>query len=661
MTDYNKQTVAQLRQLLKDRGIPSTGLTRKAQIVDKLVEEDGNAATHTEGDAPPDPVAQAAEEGNDGDQHLAKTEQDAPGPALSEAGGRSDPKVNDAPAAGAKTDPAPQPVDQGDPPPMPTTTLDADREIIAHINSDVPPPDQVKAIEDTAEDTTLDNEPSTVQPTGVFNAAPADPEDIVGPKTTEQADDEVNRKKTVEHAEDKLPKAPGPAAEALHLKLQEEEVQKQSLEDASEDKAPTLATVEKPSVEKAELLTIPERSTAETSRLNTEELEADTKKRKRRSDSPDLPLQDIKAKKARPSQEPSPEGHLKEDDDVVMEQRRPESDEQADAPIETDSKPSRKEKTDRYQNLVKPSVDDTAQDALQDDRPVAPALHPATPALYIRNFMRPLRPEPLREHLVSLATPPSGTPDASIVKSLFLDAMKTHALVLLSNTTAASRVRASLHGSIWPPEGNRKELWVDFIPEESVEDWIKEEEDAIDAEKHARAAGRPIPAKRFEVIYPNNNTAVFQEIGANAPADAPKGPRASISDAYARRPSVQAPPVPTQDIASSFQTLDQLFSSTTAKPHLYFLPVSDEISAARLKDLDTETSRNWTPGETRKGRGLQPEMKYKYSFDGEDRVVEVMGGKIYIASVDAGPSTARAMRTWTRSGTVGEAPVQMPE
>jgi hypothetical protein len=39
MADYNKQTVAQLKKLLKDRGIPSTGLTRKAQIVEKVGEE----------------------------------------------------------------------------------------------------------------------------------------------------------------------------------------------------------------------------------------------------------------------------------------------------------------------------------------------------------------------------------------------------------------------------------------------------------------------------------------------------------------------------------------------------------------------------------------------------------------------------------------------
>ena len=37
MTDYDKMTVANLRALLKDRGIPSTGLTRKAQIIEKLL------------------------------------------------------------------------------------------------------------------------------------------------------------------------------------------------------------------------------------------------------------------------------------------------------------------------------------------------------------------------------------------------------------------------------------------------------------------------------------------------------------------------------------------------------------------------------------------------------------------------------------------------
>ncbi|OAK97066.1 hypothetical protein IQ06DRAFT_328245 [Phaeosphaeriaceae sp. SRC1lsM3a] len=594
MADYNKQTVAQLRQILKDRGIPSTGLTRKAQIVERLEEED---AKGQEGEAQ-EPEGQDAAE-----------DQEVPGPALSEAG-----------------DPAPQP-DQSDPPPIPTATLDANRETVSHIDSDVPPPNQTQAVENTAEDTTMDDEPGLVQPAGVFNAAPADPEEVVGPKITEPTGDETNAEERDETAKDELPEAPGPAAEALRMKRQEQE-----LANVAEERIATPVANETPSIEKPELLTIPEGSTAETSRLNTEELELDTKKRKRRSDSPDLPTQDIKAKKARPSQEPAPEVHLKEDDDVVMEERRPDAEidgaQASEVPVvEADDKPLKKEKTDRYKDLVKPEIGDNDQDALQDDRPVAPALHPATPALYIRNFMRPLRPEPLRAHLVSLATPPSSSPDASIVKSLFLDAMKTHALVLFATTTAASRVRASLHGSIWPPEGNRKELWVDFVPDDSVLDWIAQEEDAISAEKEARASGHPIPAKRFEVVYPNNDTAIFQEVGTGSDVTIPKGPRGSIASDNVRRPSqASAPAVPTQDtrqdIEASFKTLDQLFSSTTAKPHLYYLPVSDEISEARVQELDNETSRDWAPAQTRKGRGLKAEMKYKYSFDESDRLVE---------------------------------------
>jgi hypothetical protein len=104
MADYNKQTVAQLRQLLKDREIPSTGLTRKAQIVEKLEEADkagvedpaekSDAPAPAEGrtseepstvDAPLDPVEQVQEERSED----VVEKPDAPGPALAEAGGTS--------------------------------------------------------------------------------------------------------------------------------------------------------------------------------------------------------------------------------------------------------------------------------------------------------------------------------------------------------------------------------------------------------------------------------------------------------------------------------------------------------------------------------------------------------------------------------------------
>ncbi|KAF2852611.1 hypothetical protein T440DRAFT_553473 [Plenodomus tracheiphilus IPT5] len=629
MSDYNKQTVAQLRQILKERGIPSTGLTRKAQIVEKLEEADSAGAAVS--DAPPEPVEQVEPEAG---QDAQTSQAQVPEPALPDAG---EPKEHLSRETEPTTEAAVAP------------TSDRLPENVSHIDSDAPPPNTTRAMNRPAEDSTNAEEPGTIQPAGVFNAPPADPETVVEPMITDPKDQVMEDKEQEKLAADELPDAPGPAAEALRFAKQESDLSEDLKDPVSEDKD-TPVSNEQPSVERTDALAFPEQST-QTSRLNTEELEADTKKRKRRSDSPDQPLQDIKAKKHRPSQDPAPEIHLREDEDVTMDQRRPEdnsdvtgikehtngshdvSAETESPALDVDTKREKKENVSRYKDLVKSSTVDTPMEAIIDDRPTIPALHPVTSALYIRNFMRPLRPEPLRTHLASLASPPSSSPDPSIIKSLFLDAMKTHALVSFTSTTAASRVRASLHGSIWPPEGNRKELWVDFIPSDSVESWIKAEEDAILADKEARANGRSAPTKRFEVVYSTSDdgstTAIFQEVGSSAPSNAPRGPRASIdvqqhhSTSLPKQTSLPPTDSARPDITAPFKTLDELFESTTTKPQLFYLPVSDEISALRLKEFDAETSRDWAPGETRKGRGIKSEAKFKYSFDEEDRVVEV--------------------------------------
>ena len=626
MADYNKQTVVQLKQLLKDRGIPSTGLTRKAQIIEKLEEADDSGTGAPEA-AVTKEAATSAQEPKQAEAQ--NTEEDAvPEIPLEEAGGRS--RILNEARNGADTSSEPKQTAaeveaEKEPTPVPAPTADRSPETISHIESDVPPPNDTKAIEQPAEDTTAEEEVGGPQPTQVFRSAPAPPEDDqVGPHITEPTDKEAEveaKRESADVPNDKLPEAPGPAAEALRLAQPDTEASEESQDIAMEVETPSPAPNERDTVEKPELLPIPERSTAETSRLNTEELEADTRKRKRRSNSPDLTTKEVLAKKPRPSQELAPNVHLKEDNDVVMEQRRPE-----DSP--SDSKREKKENVSRYKDLVHPTSD-VPTDALNDDRPTIPAIHPVTSALYIRNFMRPLRPEPLRTHLVSLASPPSSSPDPSIVSALFLDNMKTHALALFASTTAASRVRASLHGSIWPPEGNRKELWVDFVPDNRVEEWIQIEEDALVSEKEARASGRPIAAKRFEVVYTEGADgieAVHQEVGSAAPANAPRGPRGSIDE---RRPSIVPAPLPTapteelkKDSSASFKTLHDLFDSTTAKPQLFYLPVSDAIAETRRKEFELETSKDWNPEAVRKGRGMQKEAKYRYTFDEDDRIVE---------------------------------------
>lgn len=137
----------------------------------------------------------------------------------------------------------------------------------------------------------------------------------------------------------------------------------------------------------------------------------------------------------------------------------------------------------------------TAQMEDEDDTPIPPSIHPATRALYIRNFARPLSEPALKAHLTALASTPSSTstattsqPSESPIEYLYLDTIKTHALIIFTTLTAATRVRVGIHTKIWPNERSRKPLWADFVPEESVAGWV-------DREKQ-RGSGA-----RWEVVY----------------------------------------------------------------------------------------------------------------------------------------------------------------
>lgn len=242
-----------------------------------------------------------------------------------------------------------------------------------------------------------------------------------------------------------------------------------------------------------------------------------------------------------------------------------------------------------------------------EDKIVSPALHPATSALYIRELMRPLKIENLRDHLIALATPPDTAVNPDIVTDFFLDSVRTHCLVGFDNISAASRVRSGLHDRVWPNERDRRRLWVDFVPEEKLKKWIDVEQTA--------GSGRGQPSKRWEVVYEdeeNGVNAYLQELGSNggglrAPqpprVDAgqgvqfapPSGPRISGSEPRSSKPR--------PDSGKGFRALDDLFTSTAAKPKLYYLPVSKAEADRRLAKL--------TAG---RGGGRDDEMR-RFSFD----------------------------------------------
>lgn len=256
------------------------------------------------------------------------------------------------------------------------------------------------------------------------------------------------------------------------------------------------------------------------------------------------------------------------------------------------------------ESLMKPSPSDTrfkslftaptnlepSQSRYQDseDRIVSPALHPATTALYVRELMRPLKVETLRDHLITLATPPDTDVNPNIMKDFFLDSVRTHCLVGFENISAASRVRSGLHDRVWPNERDRRQLWVDFVPEEKLKKWI-------DVEQTAGSRGQL--SKRWEVVYEDEKDGIksyLQEVGSNsgglraakpARVDAgqgvqfapPTGPRNSRMEPRSSQPRV--------DSGKGFGALDDLFTSTVAKPKLYYLPVSNAEADRRLAKL----------------------------------------------------------------------------
>jgi SAP domain-containing ribonucleoprotein len=277
---------------------------------------------------------------------------------------------------------------------------------------------------------------------------------------------------------------------------------------------------------------------------------------------------------------------------------------------------------------------DAADEPMTDyDRDVAPAQHPATSALYIKNFMRPLREPVLRDYLIDLAALPGAHPDPSCVVDFFLDPIRTHAFVSFTSISAASRVRTALHGTVWPNERNRKELWVDFIPEDKVAEWI-------DQEQAERGRGS---SSRWEVHYePDDNgnitanlvNAEMEPIRRNStrqplgPPPVPSGPprgfpgvEGAPSGPRGRGPNHyrQAPPPPAAP--ATYDDRDRARDrggviTTRSDPPLQYRPVPEELAERRLDNLKAHITKD-------RHRDLgRPDEINRYTFENGDQFVD---------------------------------------
>ncbi|ERF73107.1 hypothetical protein EPUS_06568 [Endocarpon pusillum Z07020] len=282
-------------------------------------------------------------------------------------------------------------------------------------------------------------------------------------------------------------------------------------------------------------------------------------------------------------------------------------------------------------NLLKRRSPSPPKLPTNEDRVVTPALHAATSSLYIRNFKRPLHIPSLRSHISAVAASPNTDATNDSITSFYLDSIRTHAFVAFGSIAAASRARSALHDSRFPDEKTREPLWVDFVPDEKVEEWIE-------TEQQATGGGRI--GRRWEVVYedsPDGVGAVLQEVGSSSTSRLAAQRRTSTS-IDRREPDVsgtsatiagvhpdRARLVPSEDnvpqrrvstlpqeqrpeqTGTGFRALDDLFPSTTAKPKLYYKPADPRIAEERLdmiKDLRSLAG----------AKSGDPDMK-RYSFE----------------------------------------------
>ena len=210
----------------------------------------------------------------------------------------------------------------------------------------------------------------------------------------------------------------------------------------------------------------------------------------------------------------------------------------------------------------------------------SPSAHPPTSALYIRELMRPLRSETIEEYIVDLITPQGSQPNPSLIEDFYLDQIRTHAFVKLASVSAAQRVRAAMHDQVWPNERNRKPLWVDFIPPDSMREWIDQEE-----------SGARGNAQRWEVVYEQEGDRVIAAHRAagldnkSFSKPPPTGPAAG-SGSGPVYPGIEAAPRGPRGRGGPPARLNNPnLLQTQANPPLSYQPLGEDIAQRRVENM----------------------------------------------------------------------------
>ncbi|KAI9665150.1 MAG: hypothetical protein M1831_002160 [Alyxoria varia] len=605
--EYSKFTVAQIRDLFKQRGIPQTGLTRKAQLIERLQEADAEQQQNQETEQEVIVEGENAQDAATGDQTAPET---STAPAETS---------KDETSVSAETSKKEDEMKSENLPQKATPEVGVETEEPTAANESAKASNILATPQGIATNGTPSQTPASTKETPV-DTKESTPANKVASPSRSSPSPEDSRKRKLRSA---TPEVDSQELSNKRIKQDSEHPAAYLKEDEVTGEATAVPEVEM-SEEQAD-----------------EELSA-------------------KAKEAAP--EVTHDIKMTEEGDEIFESKgREDSGESKPAADEAAHKDTAA-RDGRFKDLFQaPSqppagVPSEPQDDTTSDRPVAPSVHPPTSALYIRNLKRPLRADALKQHLRSVANGPAAENDSTVdpLKDFHLDSIRTHAFAIFTDVTSATRARSSLHDRIWPIEREREPLWVDFVPADQVQTWI-------DMETGTGSGGRFSASKRWEVVYedmPEGGISTSLEEATSASSVQLAAPHRRPGDSVEDVPSSSSVPQtgasthpsrqhlvagadegkpaagkPTddQDAAPPFIALEELFSSTSTKPKLYYTHVTEDLQSRRREALASAKSSvpddARSPTAERRGSTVAagPENR-RYTFEGEKQDLLVDGG-----------------------------------
>ncbi|XP_019265883.1 PREDICTED: apoptotic chromatin condensation inducer in the nucleus-like isoform X2 [Nicotiana attenuata] len=181
---------------------------------------------------------------------------------------------------------------------------------------------------------------------------------------------------------------------------------------------------------------------------------------------------------------------------------------------------------------------------------VPPSSKVPTNSLLIENFLRPFTLKAVQELLSKTGT----------VTNFWMDAIKTHCFVSFSSVEEAIETRNAVYNLQWPPQGG-KLLVAEFVDPQGVKD--KVEAPPQSPSTHATPV-TTIPAAALPSAQPQPS------------------PRQQMQNKQLQPEKLPPPPLP-EKLDPPIVTLDDLFKKTKATPRIYYLPLSDEQVAEKLK------------------------------------------------------------------------------